>query len=223
MEFGEILPFLIIGLVIGVIAVIVIGSKELVTDGRSPLKKIIIGNVQISDVIFFILGVTVAGILVWIGYTIMFGMKIGFNEVLPTYEDIFASSGVTSLFDKITYFNYTQWTFLSILIMTGTPIVYIVGMIGQWIVIWIIMGLFLAISGLGHRYRVVLNAIVVFLILQLMIIWINPSLAGSGDVRSMASVMVMINFIMVFLFAILFDKILSKTLFKYTREWELSE
>jgi len=191
---------------------------------RNWFQKIITGNIEVRDVIFFVGSLVLASLLLWLGYEILYGVQVAFTD-MGTYGEWIGDYGAVSIFDKVTMFSNIQWGIMIVPVMEGY-MEFIGAMIGQWIIIWLVLGIFMALSGLGHRSRVAYNMFFVFLIIQLIAIWTSPLFAGvidpefGGSIQSSASIMLLINFAMVFLFALLFNKLLSGTIFKGLREFE---
>lgn len=187
------------------------------------LKKPFISIIERRDLLFLGVGLLLTAGFLLLFYLIFFGMRVAFDPILPTYDQFISATGATSLFDKITWFNYAEWNFLYLMIMGGAPAYLIVGIVGQWLLITVLFGLAIALASWGHLYRVALNMTLVFLVTQLILIWWNPScsgIPGFEDLQSIASIMLLINFALTFGFAVIWNAILSRSLFKYTRQWE---
>lgn len=185
------------------------------------MRKVLAGNVEVRDLLFFGIGLLLTATLLFFAYFILFNFRVAFNPILPTINELLDGMGVTSIWDKIVFFNYGEWLSITSLFMGIIPSELIAVGLLQIIVVWVLIGFFVCLASFGHTYRITLNVVLVVIAFQLMIIWFNPSLAGGfGEIQSSASIMLLVNGAGVFGFALLFNITVGRLLFKYARQWE---
>jgi hypothetical protein len=177
-----------------------------------------IGIIEMRDVLLFLVGLALAVSFLFLSYFVVLNYT-----VVPggaSIDEVLVGMGITSLFDKIVFFNYALYLSLIMTAMGSIPPELIAVGIFEMIIFWLSMGVLMFLAGLGKNLRILLNTMGVVIGLQLLLIWINPSLAGYSEALSYSTYMLMINGLVIIGIAVGLNLLAGRVLFRSLTNWE---